>query len=68
VQAPAGIETIVEQREIDLGPLAHARIPAVLIAHRRDLIAGQLMLVVVRDVASGAERRQPLAFLSPPGR
>jgi cytochrome c oxidase accessory protein FixG len=68
VQAPAGIETIVEQREIDLGPLAHARIPAVLIAHRRDLIAGQLMFVVVRDVASGAERRQPLPFLSPPGR
>jgi cytochrome c oxidase accessory protein FixG len=68
VQSPTTIEARLGQPELDLPPMAHARIPAILLARRSDVTPGMVVKVVVREVASGVQRETPLRFLAPPGR
>jgi cytochrome c oxidase accessory protein FixG len=68
LQGPAAIQALAGPQEIELGPMAEARIPMVLVARRSALRPGQLPTVVIEDRASGDARRTPLPFLAPPGR
>jgi cytochrome c oxidase accessory protein FixG len=68
VEAPPGIEAFVVQPEVELPPMAQARIPTMLVARGRPLGPRRLLTVVVADLDSGAARRTPLPFLAPPGR
>jgi cytochrome c oxidase accessory protein FixG len=67
VLGPVAIRALVVQPELELAPMAQARIPTMLVARRKDLRPGERLTVVVEDRESGDARRTPLSFLAPPG-
>jgi cytochrome c oxidase accessory protein FixG len=67
VRGPAGIEARLGQGEIQLAPLAHARVPAVFLATRSGPAPGTLVLTV-REQESGSTQEVVVPFLAPPGR
>jgi len=67
VESPVRADVVVGTPEVRLGSLADARVPISVTIARSELGQPVEYVVVVRETASGAERRREVRFLAPLG-